>query len=531
MIRTLFVFLMLIIGCNDYDLHPYVEDPIPGVDAPEIEVDPLSHNFGALVAGTDESDVIVTIQNNGTDDLNIDDIYLHSGQSNFSIAHPPIGIIEPSESVELIVTYGPGTYETNSDIISILSNDDDEPEVQVFLDGSGDAPVIYVAPDYYDFGLIYLGCDDITEVEIGNMGNVDLTISDLEYFSSLPVDFSMQDYVLDYGLLPIVLPPGDSITLSVDYIPLDILDDSGYIEITSNDPVTPVAQANQEGLGDYESWTTDQYTQDNQGLVDILFVIDNSGSMGSNQTNLKNNFDAFMAAFIAAGVDYHIGIITTDTSDFIGDVITISTPDPLTEFNDQIDSATTTGSAIEQGLLKSYEATSGTGDAAPGAATGFFRDSARLVIVYVSDEPDYSSYSSSMSFADYSTHLLSLKSSSALVVAHAVAGDYPSGCSANGGAQFGNGYHDVVTDLGGTYMSICADDWNVTMDTLAQESLVRFSFGLTGDPIEDSIEVTVDGTIETGWVYDTSANSVVFNSAPSETAVINITYANWGTCE
>jgi hypothetical protein len=147
--------------------------------------------------------------------------------------------------------------------------------------------------------------------------------------------------------------------------------------------------------------------------------------------------------------------------------------------------------------------------------------------VYVSDEADGSSYRSSLTPSEYSANLLSLKSSTSLVIAHAIAGDHPSGCSANGGAQFGDGYYDVVGDLGGTFMSICAADWSATMDTLARESIALLEFPLTGDAVEDTIGVSIDGVSSTDWTYDSSANSVTFTTSPSDGSGIDITYAVW----
>ena len=324
--------------------------------------------------------------------------------------------------------------------------------------------------------------------------------------------------------------------LVVDYIPLDTHDDASYIEIESNDPATPTAYADQDGLGEIEAWVTDAFTQDGTVDVDILFVIDNSGSMGSNQTNIKNNFDAFMNAFNAAGVSYQVALITTDSADFVGDIITNTTVDPVTEFNNQVDSIGTRGSAYEKGLWYAYESTT-TGDASSGSSTGFQRSGARLVVVYVSDEPDFSDHpygsggSTTMSPSDYSASLLSLKSSSDLVAAHAIAGDYPTGCTSNGGAQFGEGYYDVVSDLGGTFMSICASDWSTTMDTLARESLSKLGFSLSDTPIEDTIQVTVNGLTSSDWSYEASSNMVIFTVAPADGSAIEINYAIWSQCD
>ena len=132
--------------------------------------------------------------------------------------------------------------------------------------------------------------------------------------------------------------------------------------------------------------------------------------------------------------------------------------------------------------------------------------------------------------SDYSTSLLSLKSSSDLVVAHAIAGDYPSGCSSNGGAQFGDGYYDVVTDLGGTFMSICASDWSVTMDSLARDSIALSDFPLSGDAIEDTIEVKVNGFLSYDWIYNATENSISMTTAPAEGSSVEIQYAIWAEC-
>ena len=537
--KLLLIILCLTIGCSsDYGITPESEKPSPGIIAPEIEVDPTEHDFGALNAGYETHDIIVTIENIGNGDLDLTDIYLNRGDTNFSLTTTPTGIVESSQNVELVVEYSPGTYEFNNDTIVILSNDEDEPITYVYLDGSGDAPIIHVTPSTYDFGTVYIGCDDALGILIENYGNADLEITDLEYFASLPVDFSIEDYETEEGPLPWTLTPSDSIHLKIDYTPLDVLDDGAWVEITSSDPATPVAFSEHEGIGDYEAWITDSFTGEDGGIaVDILFVVDNSGSMSGNQTSLKNNFDDFIAVFVSAGVDYHVALITTDQSEFVGNVITSADTDPITEFGDQIDLIGYHGSAHEKGLWYSYESTSSGGDAASGSSTGFFRSSAKLVVVYISDEPDFSHSTSggggstSMSHSDYSAHLLSLKSSSDLIAAHAVIGDYPSGCSTNGGATFGDGYYDVVNDLGGTLMSICADDWSVTMETLATDSMAIVNFPLSDYPIEESIEVEIDGVASTDWIYDSSVNSVTFTVAPADGSAIDITYAILANCD
>ncbi len=49
--------------------------------------------------------------------------------------------------------------------------------------------------------------------------------------------------------------------------------------------------------------------------VDVLFVIDNSGSMAEEQANLAANFDAFVGVLDAVDANYRIAVVTTDNGD------------------------------------------------------------------------------------------------------------------------------------------------------------------------------------------------------------------------
>src|SRR5690606_6616624 len=58
----------------------------------------------------------------------------------------------------------------------------------------------------------------------------------------------------------------------------------------------------------------DQFVQNTaqDAAIDILWVIDNSGSMGNEQDDLANNFDLFIRDFITRGIDFKMAITTTD---------------------------------------------------------------------------------------------------------------------------------------------------------------------------------------------------------------------------
>lgn len=61
---------------------------------------------------------------------------------------------------------------------------------------------------------------------------------------------------------------------------------------------------------------TDIRSQSSAKSVDILFVIDNSGSMAEEQEKLQRNFEAFINELVNQDInDYQIGVVTTDMSD------------------------------------------------------------------------------------------------------------------------------------------------------------------------------------------------------------------------
>jgi len=63
----------------------------------------------------------------------------------------------------------------------------------------------------------------------------------------------------------------------------------------------------EKGAGTFSVLTkAEQYVQSDAYIarkVDVLFVVDNSSSMSSSQTNLANNFSSFIGKFISKGFD------------------------------------------------------------------------------------------------------------------------------------------------------------------------------------------------------------------------------------
>jgi len=144
--------------------------------------------------------------------------------------------------------------------------------------------------------------------------------------------------------------------------------------------------------------------------IDVLFCVDNSGSMSDNQQILADSFSGFINGFTNAGLDFHVGIITSDVDstnvsywsnrlpDYQGAnrgllltryssdrFLTQNTSGLVSKFEDNA-RVGTKGSGREQCLNSFLYAMEDSAIRAGGWNHGFFREDSLLSFVVVSDE-------------------------------------------------------------------------------------------------------------------------------------------------
>jgi hypothetical protein len=436
-------------------------------------------------------------------------------------------LVEPGGAATFTVTFEPLTAGDVSTRILIPSNDPDEPQVAVNLSGTGIAPAIQVTPETYDFGSLYIGCENAAPITIKNIGNADLVVSDFEYVTR------SEDLVFDEDAdtndaLGWTLAPNAERTVYVGYAPLDEIPDDGFLKIQSNDPLRPEAQVSQVGAGALFGENTDLFEQPIKGLTDIVFTVDWSCSMADDIARVQSNFDVFIGTLTAMDADYHVSVVTDDDGCVNGSQPyidnTMSSADQTALFDTMLNDYAY-GAYTEMGFTLLEAAT--TSSALSGCNEDMLRDDATLAMVGVTDEVEQSANP----WSYYVSLFQGLKSDPDDVVIHAIAGDYPSGC---GGNEPGEGWYQASVATGGLFLSICATDWASHLEALAEGSAADLtSFALTQNPVPDSIVVTVDGITQTsGWTYDGSSNVVKFDelSVPEGGATIQIDYALYGDC-
>lgn len=233
--------------------------------------------------------------------------------------------------------------------------------------------------------------------------------------------------------------------------------------------------------------------------VDVLFVVDNSCSMAEEQTKLRDNFPIFMEFFLDSGLDWHIGITTTDTVADRGHLerragyryLDPSVSDPIGIFS-QMANLGTNGSPDERGRRAAWLAL--TDPAKSGQNNGFYRDDASLHIIVVSDEPDYSANQPTRN--EFINFLTTLKEDPEMVTFSSIVGPR-NGCTT---AEPGTDYLAITDAVGGIAYSICESDWQPVLEQLGlQAAGLKREYFLSEVPVADTLEVTV---VDGEYTYD-----------------------------
>jgi hypothetical protein len=282
------------------------------------------------------------------------------------------------------------------------------------------------------------------------------------------------------------------------------------------------------------------------GIVDILWVVDDSGSMTNERRQLVANFDRFVGELLALNVDFQMGvtsIVFVDGGKLRGTtkIIKRTTPNPRAVFE-----ANTTFPASrsrwEQGLRMTQFALSSPNIDPLGANAGFLRAKAALAVIVVTNEDD-----SSFGTTDYYARVfkgLKGKGNENLVSFSVIGGSTPNGCTPTSEvglygslAEPAFRYDEVAAKTGGVIGSICDASFEQTLVRIAQAlNTLKRVFPLTLKPIAGSVHVTViDGTSTfvvpedpvTGFQYRADTNSVVFLGTyiPPPGATVRIEYA------
>lgn len=330
-------------------------------------------------------------------------------------------------------------------------------------------------------------------------------------------------FFVDQTTLPRRLSPGQSTSVFFNFSPQNAAEFMASATVIHQPSMMPaVIQLAGRGV---DASATERFNQV-LGQVDILFIVDDSGSMGDLQTQLAAQIPGLLGA-LAGRYDFHIAVTTTDVAvggaqgAFIGTpaVLTPMTPNLSMVLSQRVQPGIN-GSGDEQGLNAAIRAL--TPPLINGPNAGFLRPSAALVIIVFSDEEDHS-------LGDVTTlgsTIENIKNNPAATALNAIvyfAGS--SNCSA--AVDPGTRYVAVAQQTGGVTADICGPSFTAPLQTYPPSGIPRrSSFALANAPEPGTITVTVGGSTNNSWSFDPQNNAIVFppNAEPDYGSAIVVSY-------
>lgn len=316
--------------------------------------------------------------------------------------------------------------------------------------------------------------------------------------------------------------------------------------------------------------------QKGPGKVDILWIVDSSGSMSEEQTYLGNNFNAFINKLVTAGHDFQTAVTSTDVcqeqipadlaqrvcpvnyggstatrhrGSFVGDegrkVLKHTDSDIVSRFTNYT-KVGINGSGFEHGLKAAQMAVE---KVTTGANEPLIRADAFLAVIVVSDEEDDGI---GLSMTDPSNgrnftaeglttfrftedhmidYLKTIKGAGKFSVSAIAPTRKADGtlCSANHSKpnEEGTQYIKAAQKTGGIIQSICETNWSASLAQIGYDLNAQITqIVLPSKPDVATIKVTVNGSVVAGWSFNEGNNAVKFNadSVPAEGAQIQIDY-------
>ena len=261
--------------------------------------------------------------------------------------------------------------------------------------------------------------------------------------------------------------------------------------------------------------------------VDILFVVDESGSMHDKLMEFREAARDWVEELGAKGVDFRIAVINADSSTepnsvFKGPdtVLTPDTPQVADRLAERIETSASS-SGIEVPFLTSTRALSEPLLSADNA--GFLRAEASLAVIIVSDEDDQSE----LTVEQAQTHFALLKGGAEHAQLFAFGAEEDAPC------VFGTGPTPRLKDWADTFASVC-EGHAEGLAKIAIPSGLQDTFFLSAPPIPETLQVAVAGVPlhDSFWEYDETKNAIrmIAGFVPATGETITVTYDVVAAC-
>ena len=496
----------------------------------DLLLEPATVQFGFVALGKARTKV-VKMTNKGFGTCKLTNLTISPNPSNaFALRASVQGkTIGGGQSINQEIVFTPPGGSRFNGVLNITSNDR-TPVKKVGLIGTTGKVCIEALPDPLDFGSVKVNCSTPKEtLEIFNLCTRRLQVKGIKFGSNTNKP-TQEFFIKQAPMMPRTLNYGQSFSIQMTYVARNLGRDIGTLELANDVPGQSPVAINLIGQGVNTDQQKDVYKQLNKPKIDILFVVDDSGSMGRHQTTLASNFNKFITWAAQLQVDYHIGIVTTDPYKSTGCLrgnpkfIQRTTPGLATAFKRNVNVGTR-GSASEKAFNASHKAL--TPPNITGCNNGFYRKDASISVIYVSDEREQSTQPVNF-YVNFLRNLKGIRNPDKLRVSAIGPTKLTNGTCSGSACRF----YTISKTLRGIYEYIGNPNWGNSLSQLGSITFgYRTQFFLSRPAHPGSISVKVNGrsvlqSSATGWTYDGTSNSVNFSSkaVPPANSVIEITY-------
>ena len=248
--------------------------------------------------------------------------------------------------------------------------------------------------------------------------------------------------------------------------------------------------------------------------VDILWIIDTSGSMSRYDAELLAGIQAMLLALPESG--WRLAMMSNDPS-----YASIEAQFPLVPGDDIVDAENMYYNIgrghREEGFDSAYEYIINN-----AYAQTWLRHDAALLVVFVSDEEDQSD-DHFPTVSNFISWYQGLRSGSAFLSSIINLDPAESLCNTN---SYNNGdrYIEATNYFSGVIVDICSTDWSAGVADAATRLEPHESIQLTHEPIEESIRVFINGALNYDWYYSSTDNTIYFTIIPGGDDLVEVGY-------
>lgn len=281
--------------------------------------------------------------------------------------------------------------------------------------------------------------------------------------------------------------------------------------------------------GSSETAKTENFNQNDMpsGLLDVVVVVDNSGSMKEEQNNLSTKLNPLLS--YVQDSDWRINVVTTDPAGgCMRALIAKGDANAETAFRTAV-TAGTNGNGNEQGVLQAVNALKCNN-------ASWIRPGSAVAILIVSDEDNCSDGqgcgNNAWSQASYlMNHLKSIRQPGVNAKVYGLIW-HPSMTTNECSTALNKAYiyADLIAQTNGTYGAICDSDYSNTLRAISQNIsvILQASFPLAYAPLPNSVAVFVNNNLITSG-YTITGNVLKFDQAPPAGANIRVEYRYFTT--